>query len=309
MELRHLRYFVAVAEDLHFRRAAERLHVAQPAVSEQIRKLETELGVRLFDRTPRAVRLTPAGAVMLEEARRVLAQAEAAQRAVRTAGDDARSPLQVGFVHDTLPAIVPRTLRYLVSAAPAVDVRLQTGAQTRLVEDVREGRLDAAVVGTPGPTAGLRLTPLGHDPLVAVMPSGDSRVHERGLSLAQLAPERVVVPPHDANPALHQAIAALSHRAGIAPRLVEAGEPRVELVLLMVAAGAGLAVLPASACERHAVPGVRAIPLADGVPGYASAVVSRPDGDRLALRTFLRALSHVAGRAAAAPARPALRAA
>src|SRR3954468_19932738 len=98
MELRHLRYFVAVAEELHFRRAAERLHVAQPAVSEQVRKLENELEVRLFDRTPRHVSLTDAGTVLLDEARRVLRQAEAARLAVRSAGDRPSIVLRVGYV-------------------------------------------------------------------------------------------------------------------------------------------------------------------------------------------------------------------
>src|SRR3954454_19990315 len=103
MELRHLRYFVAVAEELHFRRAAERLHVAQPAVSEQIRKLEDELGVRLFDRTQRSASLRDAGAARLTEARCLLHQAEVARRAARSAGDRAASRLRIGYVPASLP--------------------------------------------------------------------------------------------------------------------------------------------------------------------------------------------------------------
>src|SRR3954468_24906661 len=103
MELRHLRYFVAVAEELHFRRAAERLHVAQPAVSEQIRKLEQELGVRLLNRTHRSVSLTPAGTAMLDESRRVLRQADIAQQAARDADRRAGQRLRVGCVSDAFP--------------------------------------------------------------------------------------------------------------------------------------------------------------------------------------------------------------
>src|SRR5436190_21878772 len=116
MELRHLRYFVAVAEELHFRRAGERLHVAQPAVSEQVRKLEEELGVQLFDRTPRNVALTDAGAALLREAYRVLRQAEAARVAARSASD--RPGLRIAYVPTALRASTPRRLPRPVPAAP-----------------------------------------------------------------------------------------------------------------------------------------------------------------------------------------------
>src|SRR5436190_5858039 len=127
MELRHLRYFVAVAEELHFRRAAERLHVAQPAVSEQVRKLEDELGVRLFDRTQRNVALTDAGAALLPEAHRVLHQAEAARLAARSASDRPGRVLRIGYVPTALLASIPRTLRRLVATTPNLKTTMKPG--------------------------------------------------------------------------------------------------------------------------------------------------------------------------------------
>src|SRR4051794_35176790 len=125
MELRHLRYFVAVAEELHFRRAAERLHIAQPAVSEQIRKLEEELGVRLLERTQRSVSLTVAGAALLDEARRCIEQADRAMRAARQARADASARVCLGHLPDALPAAVPWALRGFAASAPAIDVQLE----------------------------------------------------------------------------------------------------------------------------------------------------------------------------------------
>src|SRR4051812_31858366 len=170
MELRHLRYFVAVAEELHFRRAAERLHVAQPAVSEQIRKLEDELGVRLLDRTQRRVSLTVSGAAMLEEARRVLQQADIAQQAARNAHDHATMRLRIGYLPGSLPPSIPRSLHLLAADAPLVEAKLETGSSMGLVEAVRAERLDAAVVALPAPTRGLHVTPLGGQRVVAAMP-------------------------------------------------------------------------------------------------------------------------------------------
>src|SRR3954454_335199 len=123
MELRHLRYFVAVAEELHFRRAAERLHIAQPAVSEQVRKLEDELGVRLFDRTQRTVALTDASAALLTEAYRVLRHAEAGRVAARTASD--RPALRIGYVPTALQATIPRTLPRFGAAMPNLQTTIE----------------------------------------------------------------------------------------------------------------------------------------------------------------------------------------
>jgi DNA-binding transcriptional LysR family regulator len=294
MELRHLRYFVAVAEELHFRKAAERLHVAQPAVSEQIRKLEQELGVTLFNRSQRSVALTVAGAALLEEARHVLRHAEVAQQAARNAGEHVTARLRIGYLPDSLPGSVPRALRQLASSAPAVEVSLTTGSSLRLIEELRASRLDAVVTSLPAPTNGLRVTPLGAQGAVVVLPATHPRAVDSTLAIGQLAPERLLGLPREANPAFHNAVVAICHRAGLSPTFVELSEPRVEHVLLGVAAGAGLAVLPEAVTERFAAPGIRFVALEGEEPVLRTAVLTHPDTDSLATLAFLRAVARTA---------------
>jgi DNA-binding transcriptional LysR family regulator len=306
MELRHLRYFVAVAEELHFRRAAERLHVAQPAVSEQVRKLEQELGVRLFDRTQRSVSLTVAGIALLEEARHVLRHAEVAQQAARNARDHATMRLRIGYLADALPASVPRALRLLATAAPSVEVALETGPASRLIEELRARRFDVVITSLPAPTSGLRATPLGTQRAVAVLPSLHPQATDSPLALERLAPERLVLLPRGANPAFHDAVMSMCHTAGLAPTLTEVAEPRVEHVLLAVAAGTGMALLPESVTERYASPGIRFVALEGAQPAFQTAALTHADVDSLATVAFLRALSQAARGAVVESSRPAV---
>jgi DNA-binding transcriptional LysR family regulator len=295
MELRQLRYFVAVAEELHFRKAAEGLHVAQPAVSEQIRKLEEELGVTLFNRTPRNVALTAAGAALREQARHVLRHADVARHAARNARDQEMMRLRIGYLSDSLPASIPRVLRHLAASSPSVHIDLQTGPALRLSEEVRAGRLDATVTSLPGPTNGLRVTPLGDQRPVVVLPATHPQAIQPTVRLDRLAPDRLVVLPRDTNPAFHDAIMALCHRAGVSPALVDVAEPRVEHVLLAVAAGAGLALLPESVTDRFASPGVRFVALEGARAAFRSAVLTHPHADSVATRALLRTLERLEG--------------
>jgi DNA-binding transcriptional LysR family regulator len=292
VELRHLRYFVAVAEELHFRRAAERLSVAQPAVSEQVRKLELELGVRLFDRTHRSVSLTDAGAALLEEARRVLRQAEIAEMAARNAGDRATRRMRIGHVPGLLPSSLARAVRVMGAASPRVQIHLETGAALRLIGELRAERLDAVVVGLPAPTSKLRVTPAGHQRAVLALPVAHPQAVSAAISLERLLPERLVVLPPDTNPAFHSAVVSLCRGAGFSPTLVEVAEPRVEHVLFAVASGAGMALLPESAAERHASPGVRFVPLERAEPAFESVMLTRPGADDLATANLVRAVAY-----------------
>jgi DNA-binding transcriptional LysR family regulator len=292
VELRHLRYFVAVAEELHFRRAAERLYVAQPAVSEQVRKLEGELGVRLFDRTHRSVSLTAAGTALLDEARRVLRQAEIAQTAARSAAQGTNDRLRIGHLPDLLPNSVARAMRMLGTGGTRPQVHLETGPALRLIAQLRAQQLDAVIVGLPAPTNGLRVTRTGGERAVVALPSGHPHTASESVSLDRLAPERVIVLPRDSNPAFHSAVVAMCRDAGLSPTFVEVGEARTEHVLLAVASGAGIALVPESAAERHVVPGVRFVFVDHAEPAFESAVLTLPgSNDQLATARFVRAVA------------------
>jgi DNA-binding transcriptional LysR family regulator len=304
MELRHLRYFVAVAEELHFRRAAERLHVAQPAVSEQVRKLEEELGVKLFDRTQRSVSITDAGAALLDEARRVLHQAEIAITAARNARDRATTRLRIGHLPDSMPATVARAMQLLGADAPRVQIALETGPAVRLIEEVRAERLDAAVVGLPAPISGLRATAAGVQGVVAALPVTHPQAVNATVSIDRLAPDRLIVLPADVNPPFHNAVISICRDAGLSPTFVEVSEPRVEHALMAVAAGAGMALLPESAAERHAAPGVRFVGLDRAEPAFDTVVLTRPDTENLSTVGFLRAMARATRPSQVAPARP-----
>jgi DNA-binding transcriptional LysR family regulator len=288
MELRHLRYFVAVAEELHFSRAADRLHVTQPVVSEQIRKLEAELGVQLFHRT-RNVALTDAGAALLTEAQRVLRHAEAAQRAARSAS--ARPGLRIGYVATALPAGIPRAVRRLVAAMPGLETTMEPGTALELVDAVRADDLDVAVVSLPVPTTGLRVTPVAEQRAVAVFPVGHEHAVKPEVDLAQVAPERVVVLPRDADRPFYDAVLATCCAAGVAPTLSEMPDGQIDRMLLAVAAGAGMALVPECVAERYANAGVRFVALSRESPAVTTGIVTPRHTEHLPTVAFLRAAS------------------
>ena len=262
MELRHLRYFVAVAEELHFRRAAERLHVAQPAVSEQVRKLEAELGVLLLNRDHRSVSLTEAGAAMLVEARRVLRQADVATRVAKQAEGRAAGRLRVGYTPDSVPAALSRGLQRFTTAAPGIDLALEVGNTQGLIDDVREGRLDVAAVCLPAVTAGLRVTSVAREQAVVAVPIMHRFADLDEIDIETLADSNLLLMPRVVNPAFFDGVVASCRAAGFSPSLHESEEPRVEHLLMGVALGRGVALAPASAAERYACTGVRFVPLA-----------------------------------------------
>jgi DNA-binding transcriptional LysR family regulator len=192
VELRHLQYFVAVAEELSFTRASRRLHVVQSGVSSAIQSLERELGTGLFDRDRHRVALTDAGQALLPEARTTLAAAQAALDAVSEAGGGLRGTLTIGTMLSTGPVNLPALLGRFHEAHPRVNVRLRLapGGSAELAREVVTGRLDLALLALTGrPPAGLSLRPLASEPLLLICRPGHPLTAGPPVSLEQLAAE------------------------------------------------------------------------------------------------------------------------
>lgn len=263
MELRHLRYFVAVAEELHFGRAAVRLHLSQPPLSQQIRDLEAELGAALFTRSRRRVELTPAGRALLPEARELLARAGAAADLVRRVAEGRAGRLALGFMGPAMEGLLPRAVARFREERPEVVLDLRELGTPAQVEALGQGRISLGAIRVFGaPPPGLDTLPLADEPYVLAVPADHRLAGARRVALRRLAGERLVFFPRRAGPALHDAILGCLARAGGAPQVVlEATAKRT--ILALVAAGAGLGFVPASTADT---PGVRLVPLGPGLP-------------------------------------------
>jgi DNA-binding transcriptional LysR family regulator len=246
MELRHLRYFVAVAEELHFGRAAARLRIAQPPLSRQIRDLEREIGTPLFERLPRGVELTPAGAAFLPEARLTLAQAERARRTAERAARGEIGRLRVGFVEAAIySGILPDVLGFFRMHLPDIGLSLFEMDAVQQAEAFRDGRIDLGVLHSPPPDADrwLHVEPVYTDPLIAALPHTHRLAARRRLALGELAAEPFVLFPRPVAPALYDAIIARCRAAGFSPRVVQEAAGWHTLAGL-VGAGVGTTFVP-----------------------------------------------------------------
>jgi DNA-binding transcriptional LysR family regulator len=244
MELRHLRYAVALADELHFARAAARLHIAQPPLSQQIKALENELGVRLFDRTSRRVGLTDAGAAFIAEARRTLASAEQAIEAARRAARAETGRLAVGYVSSASYELLPAVLRAFRRRAPDVLLVLEEMNSSEQSRGVLAGTLDLGFVRRPPPTdRRLADTVVRREPIVVAVPRDHALAAARAIRLRELALEPFVIFPARPRPSWADVVLDLCRSAGFEPRVVQEA---VEMVsaLSLVAAGIGIALVP-----------------------------------------------------------------
>jgi DNA-binding transcriptional LysR family regulator len=259
-ELRQLRYFVAVAEEHSFTRAADRLHIAQQSLSQQIRRLENQLGVTLFERSTRGVELTDVGAVLLGEARPVLAQAERVVETVRRAARGEPGQLRVGFLSSVANYVMPPIVRAFRERHPKVTLRTEDVTIAALVAGLREGRLDAGL-SRPPLVEDLESEVVLREPVAAVLPEGHPLADRDELTLADLADEPWVLTPRASWPPWHRQYDEDFARAGYRPRVVERGTTPQNL-LALVAAGVGVTRLPLSARTLRDS-GVAFVPLAE----------------------------------------------
>jgi DNA-binding transcriptional LysR family regulator len=261
VELRHLRYFVAVAEELHFGHAASRLHTSQPSLSQQIRNLERELKVDLLTRTKRRVELTLAGKRFLQEARGILVAAErAAGLARETARGEARK-FSIGISPETDWLFLGRALRVFAEHVPSVEVLFQNLSPEDQVEGLREGKIDIGFVGLPLEAEGLLTETTGRVRLVAALPAKHPIARKAAVRLEDLSREAYTLWPRHLSPGSYDHLIAIFRRAGFGPPItMEGGLPSTRTILGMV--GAGLTIgLVDPALRQIAAPGVVFRPL------------------------------------------------
>lgn len=271
MELRHLRYFVAVAECLSFRRAAETLSLSQPALSSQVRHLEAEVGVRLLERSTHHVVLTPAGRRFLSRARHLLRDADDAARAARREAEGETGEITLGFVPSLTYHLLPLLLRAFRRRMPKVELRLLEMDTVQQIEALVKHRIDLGFIGLglTRETDELRLMQVDEEPLVAVLPEDHPLLQRRrreAMSLAELAHTPLYLAARETAPLYNPWVVVLCQQAGFQPNVVlEAGQPAT--AISYAAAGMGATILPAQ-YARLCPPGVRFIPLAKPVPRY-----------------------------------------
>jgi len=297
MELRHLRYFVAVAQELHFTRAAERLHIAQPPLSQQIRALEAMLGVQLFVRTRRSVALTDAGTALLARARDLLAAAQALPQELQRVARGETGLLRIGF-SSTLP--LTKVLRDVVaehrSAHPDVALNLREMHSALQFESLRRGELDVGLVRyNERAPEGIRLTLLRSDPLRLVVPSAHRFARRKSVRIADCRDEAFIGFPGDAGTGTGPLLKRLCAQAGFEPRIAqEAREATTQIGL--VAAGLGIAVLPAPLEAVH-MEGVHYVPLEGEGALLVMSAASRVGETSERVLAFLRRVSAIAAAA------------
>jgi DNA-binding transcriptional LysR family regulator len=284
IELRHLRYFVAVAEELHFGRAAQRLHLAQPPLSQQIRKLEEILGHRLFTRTSREVKLTSAGEVFFERARRTLLKVQEDLEEARGVGRGEVGFLKVGLIGSGMLTGVPAMLGEYRRQYPKVNLRLREMFTSGVMQALARGDLDAGIVRDGGPAEGLKIEVLFSEPFVAVLPINHARAQQEHISAADLRDDPFVFFPRSAGNRAYSRALALFEKHGFQPNIVQEA-PHWLTILRLVGAGLGVAIAPACV-EQIGGPGVVCLDIRHADVQSDIELVYRAGEDRTIVRAF-----------------------
>lgn len=288
MNLQDIRYLVAVAEHLHFGRAAEACNVSQPTLSSQIRKLETELGVTLLERTNKRVDITPVGSQILAHALRALDETAQMEAVARAARDPLVGPLKLGVIPTLAPYLMPLLLKPLRQNYPGLTIELWEDQTRSLIEGLRNHRLDAALLATPADVPEITEIALFDEPLLAALPADHRLAGKKAISPESLADELLVLA--DGHCLANQALAACGAKTGAARNALQSSmqAATLETLVNLVAAGYGTTLIPALAADSLGLRGIVLRPLT----GHSSRTIrlaSRPGFPRpQALRALER---------------------
>ncbi|MEB0135814.1 LysR substrate-binding domain-containing protein [Actimicrobium sp. CCC2.4] len=289
IELRQLRYFVTVAEELHFGRAAARLHMTQPPLSQTIQALEAGLGHRLFARTNRSVALTPAGSALLTEARRLLAQAHALPELVRLAASGESGRLVLAFVSTADYSVLPPFLREFREHYPQVHIELREATTDIQLDDLAQNRIDVGLLIAPLPEKSateLAYLRVLSEPLILAAPRGiKALAGSTAVSLKAVAGLPLIIFPRRIAPAFHDAILATFRAAGLTPHI---GQEAIQMqtIVGLVSAGMGIALVPQSVSNLKR-PGVEYKTLRGKTPLVDTGLAWRRDNHSPVLHAFL----------------------
>lgn len=287
MDLRRLRYFVAVAEERSFNRAAQRLHMAQPPLSSQIKQLEKELGVLLFERTSRGVRITDAGELLLEEARRIFVQVDQTVRVVQRVGQGEVGRLTIGFVPSASNETLPPILRAFTDRYPNVELFLREMRPDLIVQRLRDKQIDVGFLYLPLEDASLNIECISREPLVLALAETHPLASERRLELQALADEPFVLPARYQMPGLYGQVTEACRQAGFAPNAVQKDVWLMQTIVALVAGGMGVALVPASVRNLRRK-GVVYKSVHGLSPTVELGVIWRRDDPGVVLNSFLR---------------------
>ena len=248
LDLRQLRYFIAVADELHFGRAAARLHIVQPALSMQIKALEQHLGAELLTRSRQHVALTSVGAAFLQEARRVVAQAERAEAVGRRAADGRIGLLRVGYIASApFSGVLSRAMSSFVRDFPEVELRLEELGSPEQVQRLRDGALDVGFVRLPlASAAGIDVVRLTRERIMVALPSGHRLAAQTAIAPAALRDERFIIASSQADIGFAAVIRRICEKGGFTP-LVAHTVTQVAAAIVLVEAGLGISLVPQSA--------------------------------------------------------------
>ena len=299
-DLKQCRYFVAVAEELHFGRAARRLGIAQPPLSRQVRALESALGFALFDRARRAIQLTPEGHAFRTRARQLLALAEQAAEAARRAGLQHPDDLRVGYSHLTDPAIIMPIRATFARLMPGVKVQLLVDDPRTLAAGLVAGKLDVGFIVEHPIDPSLCYEALPAEPVIVALPDAHRLAGRSSLALIELADEGFLPPPSSQSPGLHEKFIEHCLRQGFRPRLAHQS-PHLQATLALVAAGAGVSVMPRF-MGGAPPPGVRYVPLGGSLASLGMGFAWRRSEKREPVLAFLSAVRKYARQTLAASA-------
>lgn len=295
MELRRIQYFIAVAEECHFGRAAARLCMAQPPLSQQIKQLEAEMGVSLFTRSTRKVELTPAGVRFLERARHIVASIEDAVEEAARVSEGLLGTLAIGFTGSATYELLPSLARVLRAELPGIELDLRGEMLTpNQVCALLDGTLDMAFLRPPVRSPGIDVRVLRREPLIAVLPDAHRLADRTKVNLAELRDECFITYPSHHRSVVYEAVLDACQMAGFAPAQVhEVGE--TSTLVSFVAAGLGVALVPASV-QHLQITGARYLPLAGNTREVELALATRLDDcSPLLARVRARAESLIGG--------------